>query len=116
MWGRTSFGSGPDKVKEVTPSEAQAMLEGGQAVLIDVREPSEYTEVRAVGAKLIPLGNFRERIKELPTDQDVLLICRSGARSANAAEAAMQAGLTRVYNVRGGTLAWMMNQLPVERG
>ena len=117
MLGRTPFGGSPNNnIKEVTPAEAQAMLEKGQAVLIDVREPVEYAQVHAQGAKLIPLGTFGQRLNELPTDQDVLLICQSGNRSGRATQAAMQAGLSRVYNVKGGTSAWLMSKLPTERG
>ena len=110
------FEGNSNNIKEKTPAEAQEMLEKGDAVLIDVREPMEFAQVHAKGAKLIPLGTFGQHIGELPTDQDVLIICQSGNRSARATMAAMQAGLSRVYNVKGGTSAWVMSKLPTERG
>ena len=116
MLGGTPFGGSPNNVKEISPAEAQAKLEKGEAVLIDVREPVEFAQIRAKGAKLIPLGTFGHHLGELPTDQDILIICQSGNRSARATMAAMQAGLSRVYNVRGGTSAWVMSRLPTERG
>src|SRR5690242_4317505 len=116
MLGGTPFGGSPNNVKEISPADAQAKLEKGEAVLIDVREPVEFAQIRAKGAKLIPLGTFGRHLGELPTDQDILIICQSGNRSARATMAAMQAGLSRVYNVRGGTSAWVMSRLPTERG
>ena len=56
-----------------------------RVVLIDVREPDEYAEVHATGARLLPLSDLTNRADEVPRDQPILLICRSGARSANAA-------------------------------
>ena len=109
MWGRPV-------IKEITAQQAQQMLEGGDAVLIDVREPVEYHEIRATGASLIPLGAFQSRVNELPKDKDVLLICRSGGRSAQATLIAQQAGYERVYNVAGGTMAWSSAKLPTEQG
>lgn len=113
MWGNKP---GLPNIKEVTPAQAQEMLQGGEAVLIDVREPYEYQEVRAVGAKLIPLGSVAGRLNELPKDKDILMICRSGARSAQAAMVALASGYERVYNVQGGTLAWVGAKLPTEQG
>src|SRR5689334_5396154 len=87
--------------KEITVQQAQQMLEGGDAVLIDVREPYEYTQIHAKDAKLIPLNTFVQRLKEIPQDKDILLICRSGGRSAQAGMIAAQTGLKRLYNVQG---------------
>lgn len=102
--------------KEVTVRQAQEMLEGGDAILIDVREQYEYIEIHAKDAKLIPLSTFGQHLKEIPQDKDVLLICRSGARSAQAAMFANQAGLKRLHNVQGGTLSWLQAKLPTEKG
>lgn len=116
MLGGTPFGGSPNNLKEISPADAQAKLETGEAVLIDVREPVEFVQVRARSAKLVPLGTFGQYLGELPTDQDILIICQSGNRSARATMVAMQAGLSRVYNVKGGTSAWVMSRLPTERG
>lgn len=106
----------PGGLKEVTVQQAQEMLDKGDAVLIDVREPYEYKEVHAKDATLMPLSTFGQHVKEIPQDKDVLLICRSGARSAQAAMFTLQNGYTRVYNVQGGTLAWVQAKLPTEKG
>jgi rhodanese-related sulfurtransferase len=85
------------------------------APLIDVRQPDEWAECRAPGARLLPLGDVPERFDEVPTDQTVYVICRSGARSAKAVELLRARGFDAV-NVAGGTLAWREAGLPVESG
>ncbi len=102
--------------KEVTVQQAHEMLDSGNAVLIDVREPNEYTEIHAKNARLMPLSTFDQHLNEIPQDKDVLLICRSGGRSAQAGMLAAQAGLKRLHNVRGGTLGWVQAKLPTETG
>jgi rhodanese-related sulfurtransferase len=79
-----------------------------------VREPAEYAEGHVPGAPLIPLGEVAERISEVPTGE-VLVICRSGARSARAAELLRAHGIDAV-NVAGGTLAWIDAGGPVVHG
>jgi rhodanese-related sulfurtransferase len=93
--------------------------EGGPAggpLLVDVREPVEFAEVRAEGAVLFPLSTFVERHAELPRDRPLLMICRSGARSGQAAAYLLANGWTDVANVAGGTLAWESAGLAVRRG
>ena len=85
------------------------------APLVDVREPDEYAEVRAPGARLVPLGEVPDRLAEIPTDQTVYVICRSGGRSARAVEYLRANGVDAV-NVTGGTLAWVESGAPVESG
>lgn len=96
----------------ISVKEAREKLEAGEAVMVDVRNPDEYVEVHAEGVRLIPvntvLGEIKQ-IRDLAGDKDVLFICRSGQRSALAAEYATAGGLTdkELYNVEGGTLAWV---------
>ncbi len=99
----------------VSPNEAKSMLDQGDAVFIDVREPNEYVEGHAVGTKLIPLNSVFGRQSELPEDTDLLFICKMGQRSALACEYAAAAGRTRLFNVEGGTEAWREAGLPIER-
>lgn len=93
-------------------TEAKEKLEKGEAVMVDVREPNEYVEVHATGVRLIPvntvLGEVKQ-IREFAGGKEVLFICKSGARSALAAEFAIAAGLDELalYNVEGGTQAWV---------
>jgi rhodanese-related sulfurtransferase len=94
--------------------QAQAMARLG-AVLIDVREPQEYAEGHAPGSLLVPLGQLKNRVNEFRVfeDKPVILICRSGARSARAADMLAQLGFKYVHNVEGGMLAWEKAGLPV---
>ncbi|MBU1214315.1 MAG: rhodanese-like domain-containing protein [Gammaproteobacteria bacterium] len=93
---------------------AQNMTQQG-ALLLDVREPSEYAAVHAVDAKLMPLGQVGLRLKELEAwkDKPVAVICRSGRRSAQAVSILQEAGFTQVVNVQGGTSAWVEAGLDV---
>ena len=90
--------------------------EAGGPLLIDVREPIEFSEVRAEGALLFPLSTFMARIAELPRDRPLLMICRTGARSGQATDYLLAQGWADVANVAGGTLAWESAGLPVRRG
>jgi rhodanese-related sulfurtransferase len=101
------------EVPEVDIDEARRRIDAGTPV-IDVREPAEYAEGHVPGAPLIPLGEVAERISEVPTGE-VLVICRSGARSARAAELLRAHGIDAV-NVAGGTLAWIDAGGPVAHG
>jgi adenylyltransferase/sulfurtransferase len=76
-------------------------------VLIDVREPSEHSICRIPGARLIPLGELNERYREIPTDREIVLHCRSGVRSARAAHFLKSRGYEKVHNLEGGILAWL---------
>ncbi len=86
------------------------------ALLVDVREPNEYAEVHAEGALLVPLSEFEARYAELPRDRELVMICRSGARSARAGRYLLENGYTNVVNLAGGTLAWAEAGLPTEGG
>ncbi len=101
-------------MQELSPTQAQTQLERG-AFLLDVREPLEYAEVHATGATLIPLGEIPERFRELPQDQEIIVICRSGARSAKAAEFLLERGYI-AHSLTGGTLAWLEAGLPSQKG
>lgn len=102
-------------MEEVTPQEGLRRVQQG-AVLVDVRELNEYQDVHAEGALLVPLSEFEARYSELPADQELVMICRSGARSARAAEFLMQHGYGKVVNLQGGTLAWVDAGLPAVKG
>lgn len=82
--------------------------------MLDVRESNEFEEVHAEGAQLMPLSSFQQTYDELDKDRDIVVICRSGARSAQAAQFLLQQGYNAV-NLQGGTMAWEQAGLPVER-
>jgi len=85
---------------------------GAGAFLLDVRNPDEWDAGHAPAATLVPLGTLGDRVAELPTDRRIVVVCRSGARSARATEALVGAGYDAV-NLAGGMQAWAALGLPV---
>lgn len=83
------------------------------AYLLDVRENDEWRAGHAPAAVHIPLGELNARAGEVPQDQDVYVICRSGARSAQATAAFNNSGWT-AFNVAGGMQAWASADRPME--
>ena len=75
-------------------------------LLLDVREPDEFAAYRIEGATLIPMRTIPARLHELDRRADVVMICRSGARSHHAGQYLKQNGFERVYNLAGGVIAW----------
>lgn len=103
----------PDPTQEVDVHEAERRLAAG-ATLIDCREEDEYARAHVPGAVLVPLSAFAARIDQaLAPGADVLVQCRSGARSARATDYLLARGVQAV-NVAGGLLAWVEAGLPVE--
>jgi len=96
-------------------SEAREMISKDDVAVIDVREPHEYDAGHVPGAKLIPVATVYARREELPHDKEIIFLCAVGQRSALACEMAAAAGLTRLYNLEGGTDAWIKAGLPVEK-
>ncbi len=94
--------------------EAEDMMKNGAAV-IDVREPHEYDAGHVPGAKLIPVNTVYARREELPRDKELIFVCAVGQRSALACEMAAAAGLTRLYNLEGGTDGWIKAGMPAEK-
>jgi rhodanese-related sulfurtransferase len=101
-------------VPEISVDELADRLAAG-GVLFDVRNPDEYEEARVPGGVLVPLPEVPDRIGEFPTSGEVLVICRSGARSMRAA-AFLRANGVEAVNVAGGTMAWIQSGRPVDSG
>jgi rhodanese-related sulfurtransferase len=104
----------------LTVEEAKEKLDAGTAVMVDVRDPHEYAEIHAEGVRLIPVNNVMteaKQIRKFAGDKaEVLFICKSGSRSALAAEYATAAGIDdlELFNVEGGTDGWAAAGLPTE--
>lgn len=98
----------PVQQTDITPAELAAQLTAGkEVVLIDVREPYEWNAGHLDAATHIPLAQVPQRLAEIPKDRDVVMICRSGGRSAHAQEHLIrQHGYTRVKNLVGGMQRW----------
>jgi rhodanese-related sulfurtransferase len=95
---------------------AEMQGDDGGALIIDVREPNEYAQIRAKGAVLLPLGRLNGRVRDLPRDREILLMCRTGGRSANATQFLAANGFENVTNVSGGVVAWHNAGLPTSSG
>jgi rhodanese-related sulfurtransferase len=96
---------------DTIPSILSTDLPAG-AYLLDVREDDEWVAGHAPGAVHIPVGSLAERSAEIPNDRQVYLICRSGARSAYAAQALAGAGWTTV-NIADGMTGWAVAGRPM---
>jgi len=93
-------------VPEITPRELKARLDRGDDIyILDVREPHEY-QICQIGGHLIPLGDLPRRVNELDSSREIVAHCRSGKRSADAVAFLRQAGFRKIWNLRGGILAW----------
>ena len=93
----------------INVAEAKELLSGDGAALIDVREPHEWEEGHVAGATLIPVNSIFARAAELPNDKELIFICRTGARSALAAEMVAATGAkNNLNNLEGGIVAWIV--------
>jgi sulfur-carrier protein adenylyltransferase/sulfurtransferase len=93
-------------IPQITVKELKRRIDAGEDVqLIDVREPYEY-QIAQIGGKLIPQNDVPQRLAEIDREREVVVHCRSGARSQRIAEFLKQSGYPRVVNVAGGILAW----------
>ncbi len=97
---------------EIQPTELAALKD---AIVIDVREVSEFEQVRLPHAVNIPISQFIERFDEVPTEATLYVICAVGGRSAQVAQYLEQRGYDAV-NVAGGTYAWADAGLPTTSG
>lgn len=95
-------------MKEITVTELKAKMDAGEDVqLIDVRQPNEFAFAKIEEAKLIPLGEIMQRMDEVDSERDTVVLCRSGVRSAQAIQAMQNAGFEgSLSNLVGGILAW----------
>ena len=98
-------------ITEVEADDAAERAEAG-ALVLDVREPDEWTVGHVDGSVHIPMGELGARLDELPADRPIVAVCRSGARSAAVTEALGGRGYD-VVNLVGGLQAWVAEGLPL---
>jgi len=113
-----SFGARLRGYQEAQPSDAVMLINHEDAVVVDVREESEFKQGHIQDSIHIPLGSFVKRVAELEQHKGkpVIVGCRSGARSARACSVLRKQGFERVYNLRGGIMAWESASLPINKG
>ena len=100
---------------EVSVQDAYQMRKDG-AFILDVREPDEWQEKHIPGATLIPLGQLPDRINEVPQDQDIVVVCRSGNRSQEGRDILLAAGFKNVTSMAGGINEWIAQGYEAEFG
>lgn len=113
---QSMFGSrsGPE-IPGVNAAELNGLLDSKEEILlVDVRSASEYTHDGHIeGVRLLPLQNLLQQAGELPQDQEIIFVCRSGNRSMVACQQMARLGYSNVKNFDGGMIAWKMAGLPV---
>ena len=97
---------------DVSVGEAQRLWQNKEAIIIDVRSPGEYRDGHIPGVGNSPLDELEKRINEVPKDKKVVLICRTGNRSAQGTQLLRSKGLQNVFNSTGGMSTW---KGPVEK-
>lgn len=111
------FGNRFRGIKEVDHIAATQLINHKNALVLDVREQSEFDAGHVVNSKLIPLVKLLERIGELEKyrERPIVAVCRSGQRSATACALLSKRGFDQVYNLNGGVMAWQKAGLPLEK-
>ena len=115
MMSRNTPAASNNMPQEISVQEAVAKQEAG-AFILDVREPSEWNEAHIAGATLIPLGELGSRVNELPKDKEIVVVCRSGNRSAQARDLLVNEGFTQVTSMAGGLNQWKAAGYPTISG
>jgi sulfur-carrier protein adenylyltransferase/sulfurtransferase len=95
-------------VPTITANELKAKFDRKDPfVLVDVREPFEYQICKIEGSRLIPLGELPARLSELDSAEEIVLQCKTGARSAKALKVLHEAGFRKLQNLQGGIVGWV---------
>lgn len=103
------------RLNDVAPALLKQWIDEGKAIVVDVREPDEFTAERIDGALSRPLSAFNPANLPAGQDKTIVLHCRSGKRSTEAAQRLFAAGRTDVHHLAGGLKAWIDAGLPVKK-
>jgi len=104
----TTTASAKSNGLDITSVELKQRLDRGDRLrIVDVREPNEFQINRIPGAELIPLGELPRRYAELEVEEELIVLCKMGGRSAKAADFLRSVGFKRVLNLKGGILDWV---------
>ena len=104
-------------VTSIRPSDAVELINRQDGVLLDVRTDNEYLDGHIVNSIHIPLNFLKDRISELESHREhpIIVSCRSGNRSSQAAAMLRKAGFSKVHNLAGGIMAWQHANLPLSK-
>lgn len=111
------FGNRIRGINDVNTIEAIDLINHKNAVVLDVREESEFKSGHLINAKWVPLGSLASRVGELERyrERPIVVVCRSGNRSATACSLLAKQGFAQAYNLTGGVMGWQKSNLPLER-
>lgn len=102
--------------ENVAPSEANEMVENGEAYVLDVRNQTEFDEGHIDNAQHIMVGTLKNRLDEIDTDKTIIVQCQAGARSAIAASVLKANGIDQLVNMTGGYNKWQQDAAAVKQG
>ena len=104
-------------IKQVSPQQAVMLFNHEDALVLDVREKSEWADWHIANAKHVPLAQIKDRLSDLEKHKDkpIIAVCRSGNRSGHACGILKKAGFEKLHNLTGGMQAWEQAGLPRER-
>jgi rhodanese-related sulfurtransferase len=110
-----SYASKPGGARGVSPAETTQLINNSNAIIIDVRDSTEFARGSVTGARNIPAAELSTRVNDLARfkNRPVVLVCNSGASSARSLGVLSTAGFTEVYNLAGGINAWREAGMPV---
>jgi rhodanese-related sulfurtransferase len=98
-------------LSSISPEELQRRLNADDVpFMLDVREPEEMADGVIPGSVNIPMGDVAQRLRELPKDRDIVVICHLGQRSAHITTQLNALGYDRAVNLNGGVDAWLRQQ------
>ena len=103
------------QVNEIDAADLKARIDAGENIeVLDIRSAAEVAHGVLPGSQHLPMHLIPLRLSELPKDRDIILYCRSGARSYHACAYLGQQGVRNVVNLRGGIIAWTRGGLDIE--
>jgi len=114
LWPRPSAATAAYPL-EISVDQALSERQAG-AFILDVRQPEEWNEIHIPDSTLIPLGELPNRLKEVPRDQKVVVVCRSGNRSKSGRDILLQNGFEQVTSMQGGVNQWRDKGYPTVSG
>lgn len=97
---------------EISVGDAYTKYQNG-AFFLDVRTPEEWNQFHAPNSTLIPLDQLSSRLNEIPKDKEIVVVCRSGNRSAQGRDILLNAGFAQVTSMQGGLTDWQAAGYPV---
>lgn len=103
--------------KNVGPTEATLLINHDDAVVLDIREDHEFKDGYILDSVHIPLGRLKDSLGRLEKyrDRPIIASCRSGSRSGIACSTLLKNGFDKVYNLKGGVIAWQNANLPLKK-